>query len=256
MSLENLPIGHHVVRLEEVESTNTLVLETPDYMEHHGLVVLARHQTGGRGRMERRWASLPGKQLQFTVVLHPILPPEELPIFSLLAGVSVAQSVEARVGLHPRLKWPNDIMVDGGKVCGILLESRPGPNGAQRLAVGIGLNCQGAPDDFPEAIRPLVNTLANAAGKPVEMEPLLEEILKTLEYWHGRVTAGEKHALIEAWTARGLLEGQRVRVDTEGGMRDCRPLGLTAEGYLLVEGENGERFVQISGDLEWLEANS
>ena len=130
MSVESRPIGHHVVRLEEVESTNTLVLQNPDYLEHHGLVVLARHQTGGRGRMGRRWASLPGQQLQFTVVLHPILPPEDFSIFSLLGGVAVAQAVEERVGLSPRLKWPNDIMVDGGKVCGILLESRPGPAGA------------------------------------------------------------------------------------------------------------------------------
>ncbi|MCH8074248.1 MAG: biotin--[acetyl-CoA-carboxylase] ligase [SAR324 cluster bacterium] len=256
MSVESRPIGHHVVRLEEVESTNTLVLQNPDYLEHHGLVVLARHQTGGRGRMGRRWASLPGQQLQFTVVLHPILPPEDFSIFSLLGGVAVAQAVEERVGLSPRLKWPNDVMVDGGKVCGILLESRPGPAGAPRLAMGIGLNCLGSPEDFPEEIRPLVNTLSNAAGKPVEMEPLFEHILNTLEYWHGQVTAGDTRALIEAWTARGLLRGQRVRVDTEEGMRECSPLGLTAEGYLLVEGDNGERFVQISGDLEWLEAES
>ena len=256
MSVKNRPIGHRVVRLEEVESTNSLVLVNPDYMEHHGLVVLARHQTGGRGRMGRSWASLPGKQLQFTVVLHPILPPEDLPIFSLVAGVSVAQAGEESVGVRPRLKWPNDVMVDGGKVCGILLESRPGPAGAPRLAMGIGLNCLGSPGDFPEEIRPLVNTLSNAAGKPVEMEPLFEHILNTLEYWHGQVTAGDTRALIEAWTARGLLRGQRVRVDTEEGMRECSPLGLTAEGYLLVEGDNGERFVQISGDLEWLEAES
>ena len=256
MSVEHRVIGHRVVRLEEVESTNTLVLQTPDYMEHHGLVVLARHQTGGRGRMGRRWASLPGRQLQFTVALHPIMPPEDFSIYSLLGAVAVAQAVEEQVGLSPRLKWPNDIMLDGGKVCGILLEARPGPDGAQRLAMGIGLNCLGAPGDFPEEIRPLVNTLANAAETPVEMEPLFEAILKTLEYWHGQVTAGEKHKLIEAWTARGLLRGQRVRVDTEGGMRECTPLGLTAEGYLLVEGDNGERFVQISGDLEWLEAES
>ena len=256
MSVEKEPIGHRVVRLKEVESTNTLVLKNPDYMEHHGLVVLARHQTGGRGRMGRSWASLPGKQLQFTVVLHPIMPPEDLPIFSLVAGVSVAQAVEESVGVRPRLKWPNDVLLDGGKVCGILLETRPGPAGAQRLAMGIGLNCLGVPGDFPAEIRPLVNTLAHAAETPVEMEPLFEKILTRLEYWHCQVTAGETHELIEAWTVRGLLEGQRVRVDTEEGMRECTPLGLTAEGYLLMEGDNGDRFVQVSGDLEWLEAES
>lgn len=255
MSEKAKPIGHSMIRLDQVESTNTVALLDPEIMGNHGLVVVARHQTGGRGRMGRHWASVPGAQLQFTVVLHPPLEPEDYPILSLMGGLAVARAIEDRLGLNPRLKWPNDVMVDEGKVCGILVEGRPGPGGKPRLVMGIGVNCQGRPSDFPAEVRESINTLANAAGEAVDMEALLKSILKELDYWIGALEKGDRATLLANWSQRALLEDMRVRVDTPAGMQEGKPLGLTAEGYLLVEVEGGDRFVQISGELEWLTAN-
>ena len=157
------PIGHTIIRLEETASTNSLVMDTPEYLANHGLVVTARHQTAGRGRVGHSWASVPGLQLQFTVALHPPLPREEVSIISLLAGLAVGEFLQAGLGLQPLLKWPNDVFINARKVCGILVEMRQ-VRGAPCLALGIGLNCLGAPSDFPPAVRGLLTTLAHESG--------------------------------------------------------------------------------------------
>lgn len=247
------PIGAEIVRLEEVESTNTLVLERPSYLERHGLVVLARHQTGGRGRMGRHWASLPGRQLQFSVVLHPDFRAEDFPVVSLVAGLAVAQGIREATGLAPRLKWPNDVMHEGRKLCGILVEGKPGSGGRPRLVVGIGINCNGRAADFPEPLRERLTTLAEGTGAAVDAEALLAAVLARLDALYARLAAGGKAALLDEWRAAALLgPGQRVRLSASAGGGEGVPEDITAEGYLVVRLADGSRSVQVSGELEWL----
>lgn len=247
-------IGEEILRLEEVVSTNTLALETPEYLERHGLVLLARHQTGGRGRVGRQWASLPGRQLQFSVVLHPAFPVEDFPLVALVAGLAVGEALVAELGVRPQLKWPNDVLVGGRKVCGILVEARSGRNGQPRLVVGIGINCNGAAADFPPELHGRVTTLAEAAGDPVAPEGLLTAVLARLEAACTRLDGGDKPGLLADWRRYGLLgEGLRVRFRTEAGEREGVPADLTPEGYLRVRLPDGSERVQVSGELEWLE---
>lgn len=246
-------IGEAILRLDETASTNSLVLGSPAYLEHHGLVVLARHQTGGRGRMGHSWASLPGKQLQFSVVLHPALPPADLPAVALVAGLAVAEALREQWGLQPRLKWPNDVLLGGHKVCGILVEGTSGSKGQPRLVVGIGINCLGTAADFPAELRPLVTTLAQEAGTSVDCEAVLQAVLARLQALWERLSAGDKAGLLAEWSAYGLLGGdQRVRVRTQQGPREGVPEALTAEGYLLIRLPDGSALTQVSGDVDWM----
>jgi len=248
-----MAIGDQIIRLEEVTSTNTLVLERPAYMEHHGLVLVAQHQTGGRGRMGRHWASMPGRQLQFSVVLHPEFPAEDYPAVALVAGLAVAQALEAVLGLHPSLKWPNDVLIGSRKVCGILVEGGAGPGGRPRLVAGIGVNCHGRSEDFPEPLQQRLTTLAQEAGRSVDADALLDAILQQLDALWARLSAGEKPALLEQWLRYGLMgEGQRVLVQQRDGEREGIPETLTPEGYLVVRFDDGTRWTQVSGELEWL----
>lgn len=246
------PIGHTIIRLDEVESTSTLMLEDSAYLENHGLVVIARHQTGGRGRMGRRWASLPGGQLQFSLVLHPNLPPQEVPLLSLVSGLAVARALEDVLALSPALKWPNDVLLGGGKVCGILVEGARGRGGRPRLVIGIGVNCDGTPGDFPPEVRASLTTLAHETGAPVDKEALLQAILAQLTALHERLTAGDKAALLAEWSRRALLRGHRVRMNAADGAREGEPVGLTAEGCLIIATDDGGQYAQLSGELEWL----
>jgi BirA family biotin operon repressor/biotin-[acetyl-CoA-carboxylase] ligase len=246
-------IGSEIVRLEEVASTNTLALQEPAYLERHGLVLLARHQTGGRGRMGRQWVSVPGRQLQFSVVLHPAFPAADFPLVALVSGLAVAQAIGAVTGLRPRLKWPNDVLLDGRKVCGILVEGTSGAGGKPRLVVGIGLNVNGGAADFPPELHGLLTTVAEQAGTPVEPEALLRALLERLQALWERLSRGDKPALLDDWRREALLGApERVRLGTPGGEREGVPEDVTAEGFLVVRLDDGTRLTQVSGELEWM----
>ena len=144
----NGKIGNRIIRLDEVDSTNSYLKGRNDLLQHHGLVVIADMQTSGRGRVGREFVSLRGKNLTFSVVLHPELPLGEIQVLSLLAGVAVSRVLEKYLN-KIRLKWPNDVLVCEKKICGILLEAITIPEQSfPVLMMGIGLNTKGCINDY------------------------------------------------------------------------------------------------------------
>ncbi len=247
------PIGHTILRYDEVSSTNTLLVADTARLENHGLVVVARHQTAGRGRLGRRWVSLPGRQLQFSLVLHPPLPRERVGLVSLVVGLAVGRFLRDGLGLSPRLKWPNDVFLNGRKVCGVLVEMRQGAGGAPRLVVGIGINCLGSPEEFPPEVRALLTTLAHESGAEVDLEAVLQGILAQLQQAFLALGAGEAALLLEAWEGLAEMKGRRLRYPTPEGIMAGTALELTPEGHLLIETAAGGRHIHLSGELEWLD---
>lgn len=252
------PLGQRRIHLAQVDSTNTLVLSREDYLSEHGLVVSAEHQTGGRGRLGRVWASRPGQQLQFSVVVHPRLPLAQAGLLSLGSGLAVARALEAVAGLAPELKWPNDVLLNGPgfsgrKVCGILCEGRTGPDAAQRLVIGIGLNCLGAAEDFPAELRARLTTVEAAAGRAVSPEEMLPAVLSALQDVLATLQQSGSQQIISEWERRARHRERRVRMQTAAGAREGRVLGLTAEGHLEALTDAGERLVQSAGETEWLD---
>ncbi|MDH4224711.1 MAG: biotin--[acetyl-CoA-carboxylase] ligase [Deltaproteobacteria bacterium] len=239
-----------IIRLDHTDSTNRLVLETPEFLEENHLVVLARSQTQGRGRRGRSWVSLPGSQLLFSYVHHPQGIRGDLPVISLVAGLSVAQALE-EFGAAPRLKWPNDVKLAGKKVCGILVETKPGPQGDPRVVIGIGLNCLGREEELPLEIKSIAAILAAHTVQPVDPEAVLWTVLACLDENLERLGAGEKPSLLESWRARADLAGKPVRVEGET-VYSGRAVGISPEGYLLVEA-SGELRTVVSGDVTWLD---
>lgn len=247
------PIGHIILRYDEVTSTNTLILGDEALLSNHGLVMVARHQTAGRGRMGRVWASVPGAQLQFSVVVHPRLPDAQVPLIALVAGLAVARGIARATGLRPVLRWPNDLFLDGRKVCGILVEAKPDAAGRPRLVVGIGINCQGRAEDFPPQVRPILTTLAQSLGAPVDNEAVLQAVLAELESALARLEAGERQALLEEWQRHAQFRGGRVRWQTPRGSLTAIVEGLSAEGFLMARDDAGRLHTLVSSELEWLQ---
>jgi len=246
-------IGYRIVRLEEVHSTNTLILEDETMLNDAGLVVLARHQTAGRGRIGRRWASVPGAQLQFSVVTHPLGNPEDLAVVSLVAGLSVAEAIARTLSLYPHLKWPNDVRLQGRKVCGILTESKPGARGQPRLVIGIGINCAGRDADFPSELRGLLTTLEQAGGRPVDTEAIFQSVLSRLEENLSSLASGGRPALLHAWRERAVPWERPVRFILGKEARIGRTAGIDDEGRLLIRTEDGTVHPHSSGEVEWLD---
>ncbi len=209
-------LGRPRVHLRRTDSTNERARELAALGAPHGTLVTANGQTAGRGRQGRSWVAPEGRALLCSLLVRD--PPRLLP---LAAGVAVA-SVIGRPAL---VKWPNDVLVDGRKLAGILVESRPQERWA---VVGIGLNVAVEPGDFPPGLRETAGTLGL---DPEAIEPTLERLLESLERW---ITASPE-AVLDAFRARDALRGRAVR--WAGG--EGRGAGVDGEGRLVVETAQG-----------------
>jgi len=168
----------NIQHFEEIPSTNTLALELASKQAEEGLVIVADYQTEGRGKPGRKWVSPRGKNLLFSLLLRPAVPPSRAPILTQITCRSVAKVLTEQYGISSTFKRPNDILVGGKKICGILVEARSSASGTlDCVVIGIGLNVNARPQELvPEA-----TSLKELTGKEISRENLLHEILNQLQ---------------------------------------------------------------------------
>jgi BirA family biotin operon repressor/biotin-[acetyl-CoA-carboxylase] ligase len=209
-----------------------------------GTVVLAEEQGTGRGRFQRVWVSPPGVNLYLSVLLRPSL--GELPLLSMAAGVAVVRAVRATTGLRSGLKWPNDVLLGGRKVCGILVEGRAlGPR-SQAAVVGIGLNVNLDPGLYPE-IGAVATSLKQQAGKPVSRLGVLRALLLELDQVYLAVRRGA--SVRGGWLSLLVTLGRRVRVRWGEVVEEGLAVGVDAEGGLVLERPGGARVTLPAGEV-------
>lgn len=230
--MSEVSLGRPRLHLRRTDSTNTRARELAARGAPHGTLVTATEQTAGRGRQGRTWSAPPGRSLLCSVVIRE--PPRLLP---LAAGVAVAELAAAN-GAEARVKWPNDVLVDGRKVAGILVEGRPQERWA---VVGVGLNVAVREADFPPELR---GQAASLGLQPTAIEPMLTALLAQLDRW---VTAPADEVL-EAVRRRDALRGQRVRWADEEG----RAEGIDGDGRLLIRTGDGRRLALDAGEVHLL----
>lgn len=240
-------IGRRVLVFDEVGSTNSLAAEVASPDDLDGLVVLAKNQTAGRGRFGRVWRSRPGSSILMSVVLAP--PPElrRPVILTAWAAVAVGEAVRALTGVQAKIKWPNDLLVHGKKVCGILIEQGVGPGVAGgsrfRTVVGIGLNLSQTPDEFAAAGLPDATSLEAASERPIEYRTALATLLQQLDAEYGRLLAGERTAVEADWKWRTGLLGRQVVVELTDG--DRVPGRLREMGFDGIEIELSDGYPKV-----------
>ncbi len=159
--LADCSIGRPIFCFDAIGSTNTFLRELDGEKARHGALAVAEHQHGGRGRLDRRWCDRPGRSVLFSLLLDAPRPPGRWPLLTLGASTAVCRVLEA-LRLSPRIRWPNDVLVDGGKICGILSErseTRP------MLVLGVGLNVHQADADFPVRLRGAATSVRMALAK-------------------------------------------------------------------------------------------
>jgi BirA family transcriptional regulator, biotin operon repressor / biotin---[acetyl-CoA-carboxylase] ligase len=214
-------LGTPRVHYRVTDSTNARARELAGGGAPHGTIVTAGEQTAGRGRQGRTWSAPAGRALLCSIVIR-----DPVALLPLAAGVAVADVAGAAVaGAEARLKWPNDVLVDGRKVAGILVEGRPQEGWA---VVGIGLNVALEPEDFPAELRERAGTLGRS---PADIEPTLSELLGRLDEW----ISVDAASLVEAVRERDALLGLEVRWAGGRGVG----AGIDAGGRLLVETDSG-----------------
>jgi BirA family biotin operon repressor/biotin-[acetyl-CoA-carboxylase] ligase len=198
-----------LVRLGRVESTQAVAFSLAADGAADRTVVVAETQSAGRGRRGRTWHDEPGASLLTSIILRPRLTPARLPMLSLAAGIAVAESLERVTGLAPRLKWPNDVLVDGRKLAGILLESRTG--GAPLVVLGIGVNL--AQRAFAADLADRATSVVLASGRAVEPDALLGPLLDALDAWRARLETEGGAPIRERWRSLADTLGRRVSID-------------------------------------------
>jgi BirA family biotin operon repressor/biotin-[acetyl-CoA-carboxylase] ligase len=230
------------VRIPETASTQDDVLEAAESGAPEGLAVRAGRQTAGRGRAGSAWAS-PEGGLSFSALLRPRR--ADWGILPLAAGLGVAAALVTR-GHRARVKWPNDVFVEGKKVAGVVLEGRTGrsPHGA----LGVGVNADFPVEDLPEAVRGEATTLRELEDQRVDVDKVWDSVLWALEARYERFEDGEDEALLAEWRDRTRDTGQRVQVDGEEGIVD----GVNDLGALQVVVAGEVRTVTDPGAVTWL----
>lgn len=219
----------------------------------HGSLVVAETQTAGRGRHDRPWLSPPGQGIYATLLLRPAsLQAAQSPLITLLAAVAAAEAIARTVpALKPSIKWPNDILVNGRKVAGILAELADSKAAAPCILLGIGINVNTPLDRLPE--RPLypATSLAMEAGHAVSRPALLAAWLQRAEHWLERLDGGQHEALLSRWTECAGMTGRRVSVTRQDGFLQGTASGIDTDGALLLRTDDNQTLRILSGDLRF-----
>lgn len=232
-------IGRPLIRLDIVKSTQDIAFRLGERGASEGTTVVARHQTGGRGRSGRAWATPPGEALLFSVLFRPDMPPERLSPLSLLIADAVASTVRSLFSLEPRIKWPNDVLIDGRKLSGILIQVRGG-----MVVVGIGLNVLSAPADLPEG----ATSIRSESGLDVDMDALLHSLLSAIGDRYRRLLHGDTGPAIRRVEEALYLRGNEVTLQDGDRTLTGRILGLRDDGALLLDVGKETRAI-VSGEL-------
>jgi BirA family biotin operon repressor/biotin-[acetyl-CoA-carboxylase] ligase len=230
-------LGEPYLYVSETSSTQDLLRggDSP-----HGAVAVAEHQTAGRGRSGRRWDDEPSTALLFSVLLRPPAT-APLPQLSHVAGLAVSAAIEREAGIHAVLRWPNDVLVEGRKVAGILLEASDAA-----VVCGIGINVNQEERNLPALTRTPATSLRIAVGRPFDRGTVLASVLVELERRYTEWLAGGLACLADEVEQRNSLRGQRVRV--AGLTGTAGP--IAPDGRLTIVLDDGEPMLVGSGEVE------
>jgi BirA family biotin operon repressor/biotin-[acetyl-CoA-carboxylase] ligase len=230
-----------IVRKGSVPSTQAVALELAEQGAPDRTVVIADHQTAGRGRRGARWEDEPGASLLMSIVLRPDLEPARLPTLSYVAAVAVAEALAAVAPVVPRLKWPNDVLVSSRKIAGILLETKLGRAPATTI-LGIGINL--GQRQFPAALADRATSVAIETGLAVDREVLLTALLDRFDVWRRRLEAEGFDVVRQRWIALSDTIGRRVSVEGRVGIAQ----DLDQDGALILENGDGRQRV-VAGEM-------
>ncbi len=236
-----------IYRYESVDSTNTVAKTMAHDGAAHGTVVLAEHQTAGRGRLGRSFESPAGAGIYMSMILRPNRRPDRLMHLTCAVAVAICDGVESALGFRPEIKWINDLVAEGKKLAGILTELSVNPQtGLVDFAiVGVGLNCNQCPEDFPQNLRDIACSAAMITGQPVDRQRLAESMIAALL----EMDLSRKGEIMERYRLDCLTIGKEVVVVQGQTRRQGRAVDMDEDGGLIVEFPEGIRQTVNCGEV-------
>ena len=235
---------------DSIDSTNTLAKELAAQGAPHGTVLIADHQTGGRGRRGRSFHSPAGTGIYMSLILRPGCAPAELMHLTCAAAVALCDAVEGSCGIRPGIKWTNDLVCRSRKLAGILTELGLSPKGCVDYAIiGIGINCCQEESDFPEDIRTVAGSLHTVTGKEIHRERVAAAIIDAL-YRMDEILLSNKDDILNRYRADCITLGKEISVvKADGSVRHGTALDIDSEGALIVRFSDGTTEAVNSGEV-------
>jgi BirA family biotin operon repressor/biotin-[acetyl-CoA-carboxylase] ligase len=242
-------VGREIHVFQETTSTNDVAALLARGGAKEGAVVFAESQTKGRGRMGRAWVSPAGKGLWFTLLLRPDIPSQGATQLTVAAATALSRAITLQTGIEPEIKWPNDILIGGRKVAGILTEMRAELDRVQEVLLGIGMDVNQEAGDFPDNLRRAATSLRIETGQKINRADLAVVVLRELDRDYQLVAEGQFERLAEQWAERCTTLGQQVSIRFGARVIRGRAESLDSDGALLVRGLHGHLERIVGGDV-------
>lgn len=242
-------LGRNILYCDSVPSTNNLAKELAAQGAADGTMVVAEEQTGGKGRLGRQWSSAKYKGIFFTFILYPPLIPSETNVLTLMTAVAMAEAIRNETGVAAGIKWPNDLLVNGKKICGILVELSAEMERINYMVVGVGVNVNQEESDFPEEVRLNATSLKAHTGAGISRVKLLQAFLKEFEKWYDISLAQGFSPALSRWKEMSVSLNCPVRISNPKKTWDGWAEDIDSDGALLLRLPGGDIKRVISGEV-------
>lgn len=241
-------IGHKLYCYQEIDSTNEEAYRLGMAGKPEGTAVLADGQTKGKGRMQRVWHSPAGLNIYTSLILRPHFPPAAAPQISLVAGVVVAELLEEYCPGRVELKWPNDVLIEGRKICGILAQMKTTGEKIDFVVVGIGINVNIRQNQFPAELRETVTSLIEETGREISRDDLIIALYENFAKWYKKLLQNGFDPVKDKWLKLAPMIGKNVQIMFQNERIIGKALSLTDDGSLIVLTAANEELIISAGD--------
>ena len=246
--LRGTPFAKRILHFFQTESTNDVALKLGETGEPHGAVVVAEKQTAGRGRAGHSWISEKSVGVYVTILLRPKISPVQSPALTLVAGLAARDAIAEETNLSPDIRWPNDVILNGKKVCGILTEMQAEPDRIHFAAIGIGINVNQS--KIPAELSGIATSLRIETGRAYSRLELVVRLLRNLDRYYNQFVAGGTAPILKRFAeVSSYSEGKRVRIATGTESFVGTTAGLEPSGILRVRRDDGRIELILSGTV-------
>jgi len=246
--LQTKIFGHPLLYFRELASTNDIAKELAMRGAKEGTVVVAETQTRGRGRLKRRWIS-PEGGLWLSIILRPKTEPKHALKLTLMSSVAVAKTISKLFQLGAEIKWPNDVLINHKKVCGILIEAKTKGEDLDFAVVGIGINANFRVNALPSSLRDFSTTLKEELKREIEREALLRALLEETEAYYNMFSEGKFETILKEWRSSASFIGSYVQIVSHQERIEGWAADIDADGALMVKLKDQTMRKVASGDL-------
>lgn len=242
-------IGREIFFYKTVGSTNTIAAGLAEKGAAEGLVVLADSQKKGKGRLGRSWVSPPGVNIYMSIIMRPAIDPKDVTLLTITAAVGCTIALRRTTGINVTIKWPNDLIISGKKLGGILTEMKTDSEGKISAIIGIGINVNVDINMFPLDVRKIATSVKNETGIPYPRTEIIAEILNEIDKWYRILKGRGKKLLLSEWQRLTSTLGREVKVTVDKETFTGLAESLDDKGMLILRLPSGELKRISAGDL-------